>query len=50
MINKTVDENIKLTRLPAPGAMKSTETINHSTYVENYGIKNFEAIAKDSLY
>ncbi len=49
-VSAIVDENIKLTMFPAPGAMKSTVTINDTTFAENYGFgKNLGAITQTSL-
>jgi len=49
-VSKIVDENIKITDFPASSAMKSTETINDTTFAENYGFgKNLGAITQASL-
>ena len=55
-INKTVDENIKTTMTQTLNAIKSVETINDSTKLENFGLgKNLDAItdaylSNDTIY
>ena len=49
-VSTIVDENIKLTDFPASSTMKSTMTINDTTFAENYGFgKNLGAVTQASL-